>query len=64
MAVTPIMAMLRDNSCCKSCTTWSTDSRLLEKSRQQLVKVAEEHGISFRQNYNRTALRLAARIGR
>lgn len=41
-----------------------TDSRLLEKSRQHLVKVAEEHGIGLRQNYNRTAPRLAAQIGR
>lgn len=32
-----------------------TDSRLLEKSRQHLVKVVEEHGIAPRQNYNRTA---------
>lgn len=41
-----------------------TDSRLLEKSRQHLVKVAEENGIALRQNYNRTAPRLAAQIGR
>lgn len=41
-----------------------TDSRLLEKSRQHLVKVPEEHGIALRQNYNRTNPRLAAQIGR
>lgn len=41
-----------------------TDSRLLEKSRQHLVKVAEQHGMALRQNYNRTAPRLAAQIGR
>jgi IS5 family transposase len=41
-----------------------TDSRLLEKSRQHLVKAAAEHGITLRQNYNRTAPRLAAQIGR
>ena len=41
-----------------------TDSRLLEKSRQHLVKAAEEHGLHLRQNYNRTALRLAAQTGR
>jgi IS5 family transposase len=39
-----------------------TDSRLLEKSRQQLVN-AEEHSIPLRQNYNRMAPRLAAQIG-
>lgn len=41
-----------------------TDSRLLEKSRQHLVKLAAEHGIPLRQNYNREAPRLAAQIGR
>ncbi len=41
-----------------------TDSKLLERSRQHLVKVAHEHGISLRQNYNRIAPRLAAQIGR
>lgn len=41
-----------------------TDSRLLEKSRQHLVKLAGEHGIELRQNYNRQAPRMAAQIGR
>ena len=41
-----------------------TDGRLLEKSRQHLVKAAQEHGIALRQNYNRIAPRLAAQIGR
>ena len=41
-----------------------TDSKLLERSRQHLVEVAGEHGIALRQNYNRTAPRLAAQIGR
>ena len=41
-----------------------TDSRLLERSRRHLVKMADEHGIALRQNYNRTAPRLAAQIGR
>lgn len=44
--------------------SYPTDSRLLEKSRQHLVKVAEEHGLSLRQNYNRIAPRLATQIGR
>lgn len=43
---------------------YPTDSRLLEKSRQHLVKVAEEHGTALRQNYNRIAPKLAAQIGR
>jgi IS5 family transposase len=41
-----------------------TDSRLLEKSRQHLVKLADENGIELRQNYNREAPRLAAQAGR
>ena len=41
-----------------------TDSRLLEKSREHLVRAAEENGLSLRQNYNRVAPRLAAQIGR
>jgi len=41
---------------------YPTDSRLLDKSRQHLVKAAEDNGL--RQNYNRVAPRLAAQIGR
>lgn len=41
-----------------------TDSRLLERSRQQLVKLATEQGLSLRQNYNRQAPKLAAQVGR
>ena len=41
-----------------------TDSRLLEKSRAHLVKLAADHQIPLRQNYNRQAPRLAAQVGR
>jgi IS5 family transposase len=41
-----------------------TDSRLLEKSRQHLVKLADEQGLALRQNYNRQGPRMAAQIGR
>jgi IS5 family transposase len=41
-----------------------TDSRLLERSREHLVKAAAEQGLKLRQNYNREAPRLAAQIGR
>jgi IS5 family transposase len=34
-----------------------TDSRLLEKSRQHLVKLAEDNGLMLRQNDNREAPR-------
>ena len=41
-----------------------TDSRLLERSRRHLMRMVDEHGIALHQNYNRTAPRLAAQIGR
>ncbi|WP_157658318.1 IS5 family transposase, partial [Burkholderia ubonensis] len=41
-----------------------TDSRLLERCREQLVKAADRHGLKLRQNYNREAPRLACQIGR
>lgn len=41
-----------------------TESRLNENSRQHLVKLANEHGLSLRQNYHRQAPRIAAQIGR
>jgi IS5 family transposase len=41
-----------------------TDSRLLEKSREHLVKLASDHGIELRQNYNRQGPRLAVQVGR
>ncbi len=41
-----------------------TDSRLLEKSRQHLVKLAQENGIALRHNYNREAPRVAVQVGR
>lgn len=43
---------------------YPTDSRLLDKSRQHLVNLAEKQGLKLRQNYNREAPRLAAQIGR
>lgn len=41
-----------------------TDSRLLERGRQHLVKAATAAGLKLRQNYNREAPRLALQIGR
>lgn len=41
-----------------------TDSKLLEKARQHLVKLAAEGGLVLRQNYNREAPKLAAQTGR
>lgn len=41
-----------------------TDSRLLERSREHLVKFANKHNLTLRQNYNREAPRLARMAGR
>ena len=41
-----------------------TDSRLLEKSRKHLVKLATELPLQLRQNYNRQASHMAAQIFR
>ena len=41
-----------------------TDSRLLERCGEHLVKAAARHGLKLRQNYNREAPRLALQIGR
>jgi IS5 family transposase len=41
-----------------------TDSRLLERCREHLVRAAKRHGLKLRHNYNREAPRLALQIGR
>ena len=41
-----------------------TDSRLLERCREHLVKAAARHGLKLRQNYNREAPHVARQIGR
>jgi len=41
-----------------------TDSQLLERCREHLVKAAHQHGIELRQNYNRQAPQLAMQVGR
>jgi IS5 family transposase len=43
---------------------YPTDSALLECSRAKLVKMAQQHGLELRQNYNRVAPRLVRQIGR
>ena len=53
-----------DTTVMPKAVAYPTDSRLLEKSRQHLVKLAGEHNIALRQNYNRIGPRMAAQIGR
>ncbi|MCW3662522.1 IS5 family transposase [Burkholderia cenocepacia] len=53
-----------DTTVMPKAVAYPTDSRLLERSRQHLVKAVEDNGLRLRQNYNRVAPRLAAQIGR
>lgn len=53
-----------DTTVMEKAVAYPTDSRLLERGRQHLVKLAGALGISLRQNYNREAPRLAAQVGR
>jgi IS5 family transposase len=42
---------------------YPTDAKLLDGARRKLVKLADEHGLSLRQNYNRVGKRLLRQIG-
>jgi transposase, IS5 family len=53
-----------DTTVMEKAVAYPTDSRLLERSRQHLVKLASTLGITLRQNYNREAPRRALQVGR
>lgn len=53
-----------DTTVMEKAVAYPTDSRLLERGRQHLVKLADGLGLKLRQNYNRQAPRLASQIGR
>ena len=53
-----------DTTVMEKAVAYPTDSRLLERGRQHLVKLAGALGITLRQNYNREAPRLAVQVGR
>lgn len=53
-----------DTTVMEKAIAYPTDSRLLERGRQHLVKLADRLGIRLRQNYNRQAPRLAGQVGR
>lgn len=48
-----------DTTMMEKAITYPTDSKLLEKARERLVKVAQAQGMVFRQNYNRIGPRQA-----
>jgi len=53
-----------DTTVMEKAIAFPTDSQLLEKGRQHLVRLAESLGLGLRQNYNREAPRLAAQVAR
>ena len=59
-----VQQVIVDTTVMPKAVAYPTDSRLLERSRQHLVKAVEDNGLRLRQNYNRVAPRLAAQIGR
>lgn len=61
---TSVQQVIVDTTVMPKAIAHPTDSRLLDRSRQHLVKAAKDNGLKLRQNYNRVAPRLAAQIGR
>jgi len=59
-----IKRVIVDTTVMQKAIAHPTDSRLLERCREHLVKAAARHGLKLRQNYNREAPRLAGQIGR
>ena len=53
-----------DSTVQEKAIAYPTDSKLLNRGREQLVKLMAEAGITLRQNYNRVAPRLAGKIAR
>ena len=53
-----------DTTVMEKAITYPTDSKLIEKARQKLVKQADAEGVQLRQNYNRVGPRLAIKTAR
>ena len=53
-----------DTTVMEKAVAYPTDSRLIERCREQLVMAAARHGLKLRQNYNREAPRLGLQVGR
>jgi IS5 family transposase len=53
-----------DSTVQEKAIAYPTDSKLLNRGRQQLVQLVAEAGITLRQNYNRVAPKLAGKIAR
>ena len=58
-----IKRVIVDTTVMEKAIAHPTDSRLLERCREHLVRAAAQHGLKLRQNYNREAPGLAGQIG-
>jgi IS5 family transposase len=61
---TSVEKLIVDTTVMEKAITHPTDSKLLERARQHLVKLAGQNGFNLRQNYNRMAPRLAQQVAR
>jgi IS5 family transposase len=61
---TSIKRVIVDTTVMEKAIAYPTDSRLLERCREHLVKEAGRYGLKLRQNYNRETPKLAGLIGR
>lgn len=59
-----IKRVIVDTTVMEKAIAYPTDSALLERCRQHLVKAAQQSNLRLRQNYNRLAPRLLRQIGR
>ncbi|UAW64827.1 IS5 family transposase [Mycoavidus sp. HKI] len=59
-----VKRVIVDTTVMEKAISHPTDSRLLERCREHLVKVAAQYGLKLRQNYNRIAPRLSTQISR
>jgi len=59
-----VQRVIVDTTVMEKAIAYPTDSALLERSREHLVKAARQCSLHLRQNYNREAPRLVQQIGR
>ena len=59
-----VQRVIVDTTVMEKAIAYPTDSALLERSREHLVKAVRQCSLHLRQNYNREAPRLAQQVGR
>jgi IS5 family transposase len=64
LSAASVKTLIVDTTVMPKAVAYPTDSRLLERCREHLVKAAQRYGLKLRQNYNRLAPRWVGQIGR